>query len=383
MLRTAILLAMATAGVAANYEVVPLKIPNPAYRPMMSGINNSGQVAQIIYNGTYNQAFVGTVAGSTAVPLPSGWTETFGQAVNASGQVTGYGFSGPNTQAFIGDAAGSTAIPMPAGWTYANGFGVNNSGQVAGNVTNAQNVTQAFVGTVAGCVVLPLAPGWSGAFASGINASGQVAGTASIGGISQAFIGTTTGSATIPMPAGWLSSGAVAINDLGQVVGTGFDGEVQQAFIATVAGSTVIPQPPHTTNVYVSSINNLSVVIGYAVVSGSLAGWIWDATNGTRLLNTLVPSGWNVSTAISISDNGLILAQASHQNGASQYVELIPSRRPAGHRLKPMLQAEARATLFPNATEMTQLCVKPSRALNLPRLRLAFFTRLGRRSDHL
>jgi hypothetical protein len=382
MLRAAILLAMATAGVAANYAVVPFKIPNPAYGAMMSGINNSGQVAQIIYNGTYNQAFVGTVGGSTAVPLPAGWTETYGQAVNASGQVAGYGFSGPNTQAFIGDAAGSTAIPMPAGWTYANGFGVNNSGQVAGNVTNAQNVTQAFVGTVAGCVVLPLAPGWSSAFASGINASGQVAGAASIGATSQAFISTAAGSATIPLPPGWISSGAIAINDLGQVAGTGIDGNGQkQAFIATVAGSTVIPQPLHTTDLYATSINNLSVVIGYAGVSGSLAGWIWDAINGTRILNTLVPSGWNVWTAISISDNGLILAQASYQGGASQYVELIPSRRPSGHRLKPMLQAKARATKC--GAGMTHRCVKASRALDLSRLRLSFFARLRRRSDHL
>jgi hypothetical protein len=104
-----------------------------------------------------------------------------------------------------------------------------------------------------------------------------------------------------------------------------------------------------------------------------------------------VPDGWNVTSAISISNNGLVLAQATYQDGASQYVELIPtgisptpapstlvlllmgamvtgawlrwrglepqpseavsgrSIAGAGHRLKPMLQAEARATLSPNA----------------------------------
>ena len=53
-------------------------------------------------------------------------------------------------------------------------------------------------------------------------------------------------------------------------------------------------------------------------------GWIWSATTGTVLLNTLSPPGWNVSNALSISDNGIILAQASYQGGPSQNVELVP-----------------------------------------------------------
>jgi hypothetical protein len=77
------------------------------------------------------------------------------------------------------------------------------------------------------------------------------------------------------------------------------------------------------------SINNSGTVVGVSDENfPDSAGWIWDATNGTRLLNNLVPTGWNVKNAISISNNGLILAQASYQGGASQNVELIPAGLP-------------------------------------------------------
>jgi hypothetical protein len=60
-----------------------------------------------------------------------------------------------------------------------------------------------------------------------------------------------------------------------------------------------------------------------------VGGWIWDSADGTVLLNNLVPTGWNVSNAISISDNGHILAQASFNDGPSQYVDLFPTGPPA------------------------------------------------------
>jgi len=67
------------------------------------------------------------------------------------------------------------------------------------------------------------------------------------------------------------------------------------------------------------------VVGSSSVGTNAFGGWIWDAADGTVLLNDLVPLGWNVLTALSISNNGLILAQASYMGGASQWVELIPT----------------------------------------------------------
>lgn len=87
-------------------------------------IDNAGQVAGIGYNSTGQiQAFIATSGGSAAIPMPTGWPLSqdslggltgFG-GINSSGKVVGTGNNGATLQAFIGSGAGSTAIPLPAG----------------------------------------------------------------------------------------------------------------------------------------------------------------------------------------------------------------------------------------------------------------------------
>jgi hypothetical protein len=55
------------------YSVGVINPPNGFRNPVMSGINDSGQVAGGGTNGTgREQAFIGTTSGSTAIPLPPG-----------------------------------------------------------------------------------------------------------------------------------------------------------------------------------------------------------------------------------------------------------------------------------------------------------------------
>jgi hypothetical protein len=74
----------------------------------------------------------------------------FAFAINASGQVTGHGYNGTagqtisSIQAFVGTTSGSTPIPLPSGWTYTFGLAINDSGQVAGWGDNADAANQAF-----------------------------------------------------------------------------------------------------------------------------------------------------------------------------------------------------------------------------------------------
>jgi hypothetical protein len=179
--------------------------------------------------------------------------------------------------------------------------------------------------------LIPLPSGWTYSAANSVNASGQVAGEGGTGLTHQAFLGTSSAISLIPFPAGpsgtWTFSRGTAVNDSGQVVGIVAGSPGQQAYIGTVSGSNVIPLPAGETVVDLSSqcINNQGIVVG---TGESVGGWIWDTTNGTRLLNNLVPSGWNVRGATSISNNGLILAGASFKGGASQSVELIPAAIP-------------------------------------------------------
>jgi hypothetical protein len=41
-------------------------------------------------------------------------------------------------------------------------------------------------------------------------------------------------------------------------------------------------------------------------------------------LSALVPAGWNITNAFSISNNGLILAEGSLNGGPTQFIELVP-----------------------------------------------------------
>jgi hypothetical protein len=319
MLRNVVLiLGVAVSAFGATYTVTPIPSPSGLTVNSMVGINNSGQVTGSGNAGATTHAFIASPSGSVAMPLISGWISMIGTAINASGQVAGYGNNGSTTLPFIGTTAGSTAIPLPSGWTSAEGNAINASGQVAGSGTTEQ----AFIGTLSGSTVIPLPTGWVGAVGYAVNASGQVTGYGVNGTVSQAYIGTTAGSTAIPLLSGWTSMQGTAINDSGQIAGFGNNGSGNQAFVATTSGATPIPLPAGATSASASaqSINN-----GGTVVGGSTAGgWIWDSINGIRLLNASAPSGWNVSSALSISNSGLILAQASQNGGALQYVELTP-----------------------------------------------------------
>jgi hypothetical protein len=209
--------------------------------------------------------------------------------------------------------------------------GINNSGQVAGTGMPG-NISYAFIASPSDSTRIPLPSGSTNAFGKALNDSGQVVGYAQTPN-PQAFIGTTAGSSLIPLPGGWIASYGFAVNDSGQVAGYGFDGTVvagelqEEAFIGTTAGVTVIPLPDGATTAQVqyASLNNLGVVVGYS----DAGAWIWDATDGTVLLNSLMAGpGWNVLNAISINDSGLILAAASYNGGPVVYVELAAIPEP-------------------------------------------------------
>jgi hypothetical protein len=318
LLKAIVLSALSAAAFAANYTVTVIPSPSGFTNVYMVVINNHGQIGGGGNIGATQRAFIATQAGTVVIPLPPGWLSAIGGVINDSGQVAGYN---PITeQAFIGTASGSIAIPFPPGSPEAIVNGVNNQGQVGGSSDRT-----AFVGTVSGSALIPLPSGWVGAVGYAINNLGQVTGYG-FGTTSQAYIGTTSGSTAIPILPGWTFTQGVGINDLGQVAGWGNNGTTTQAFIATATQMTPIPLPIGGADAYVgtASITNLGVVIG----GSSVGGWIWDATNGTRLLDNLVPQGWNGVSPLSISQNGLILAQASHNGGENQFVILTPAAAP-------------------------------------------------------
>ena len=311
----------ATAGGALAGPASPMYSLNLIQTPagwaasVANGINDSGQIVGYVSNtnGSVNQAFIGTVAGITPIPLPAGWTSSQAYGINNSGQIVGNVTNGTKSQAFIGTAAGITPIPLPAGWSESYAFGINNSGQVVGWVWNGGVTTQAFIGTAAGITPLALPTGWVWSQGYGINDSGQIVGygVASNGNI-QAFIGTAAGITPIPLAAGWPSSSAVGINNSGQVAGyvTSSSGGLNQAFIGTAAGITPLPHPAGLVNSEVFGINN----------SGQVVGYVYDGGNNTEaFISTAagitpipLPTGWTEVGALGINDSGQVVGFGTH-----------------------------------------------------------------------
>ncbi len=165
-----------------------------------------------------------------------------------------------------------------------------------------------------------------------MNSSGEVAGFVYNGFTSQAFIGNASGSTPIPLAPGLTSAVGEDLNESNQVVGYGNNGVGgNHVFIGTTSGSALIPLPvgATTATVTLGSLNNSGDVVGYS----DAGGWIWDPSDGTQLLNSFVPAGWNVSDGISIGNSGIILAQATFDGGnLTQYIELISNSR-AGYLL--------------------------------------------------
>jgi hypothetical protein len=319
--------AISLTSFGGTYTVALIPPPSGFTNVAFYGLNTFGQAAGSGYNGTSFQAIIGSPSGSSPIPFIAGWTNTVSFALNDSGQVVGYGNNGTTTQAFIGTVSGSIPIPLPSGWFASSGNAINNSGQVAGGGgTNiSPYFSQPYIATPAGSMAIPLPPGWTGNVVGGINNIGQVAGVAYNGATTQAYIGTTSGIVPIPLLPGWSDLAYYAsINDPGQLVGYAENPQYQdQVFIGTPAGTMAIPLPSGAYGAVLGyqAINNQGVVVG-----GSNVGpWIWDATNGTRLLSTLLSAAWAVTGAPSINNNGQILVEGFYQvQGPGQYVELTP-----------------------------------------------------------
>jgi hypothetical protein len=304
------------AAFAGSYRVSVIPPPSGMSAiDSMSGINNSGQAAGAVQT---LQGFIGSLGGSILIPGAG-----LAYAINDSGQVVGVASIGGTARAYIGTVSGITPIPGVVG---AVAYAINNSGLVAG--LEGQPIPRAFISSGSGIPVILLPSGWASSAASGINAFGQITGIVDgdLGFDDQPFVGTSSGLTVIPLPAGWTLADSYAINDSGQIAGMGcqiFGCTPNQAFWGTIAGITAIPRPLGATTAQVTygCLNNSGVIVGQSDVGG----WIWCASGGTQLLNTMVPSGWKISNAISVSQNGLILAQGKLNGGASQFVELIPT----------------------------------------------------------
>jgi hypothetical protein len=283
---------------ATLYAVTPINVP---YDVILNSLNNAGQVAGFANccGSGEPQAYLGTAAGGSVIPLPAGWTSAYGYGLNDSGQVVGWGYnSALQAQGFVATASGSTPIPSSPPV-----YAINDSGQVLGD---------GVIGTAAGTTTIP----GIGFVGTAINNSGQIAGNYDTQTTSQGVIGTAAGVTLIPLPSGWTESVVNGLNDDGQVTGWLFNGVVERAYIGNASGDVLIPLPAGATSSDGLSINDQGQVVG----TSDLGDWTWDPINGTQLLSNLVIGGGFVADGPGVINNeGQILdvVQSANVDGCA------------------------------------------------------------------
>jgi len=278
----------------------------PGYHSGAGAINNSGQIAGEIYQGTQVLGFVTGRNGysTNLLPTPAN-ANTEGLGINGAGQVCGDYYMGLNFQAFLTSPNGG-AIKLLAGPDFFNTFAnaVNDHGQVAGYGIVEGNPTHAFLSAPDGGTLKDLGVVFGdNSAAHAVNNSGQVAGNCyeSTTHNSHAFVSDPNGG---------------SLHDIGTlgVVVVVLNGKEFNVFSAEANG-----------------INDSGTVVGGSMTRAGFgvdAGFIYK--NGQMVdLNTLIdPStGIHIVNATGISNDGFICGAARYGTDQSKptfAVLLIP-----------------------------------------------------------
>jgi probable HAF family extracellular repeat protein len=320
-------------GASADFfSVTPLENLGSGSSYAMSG-NASGQVAG--YSGASGGPLQASLSGAggtgvTALGTLSGSGVSYARSVNTSGQAAGFSTAaGGFIHAFVSAPNGGALTDLGTlGGTTSFGFAVNDASQVTGYSTltiSGKTQAHAFVTAPGGGAMTDLGTLGSGTSSSGyaINASGQVTGYSYLAGAAgyfHAFLTMNGSMKDLGTLAGGTNSIGQAVNASGQVAGVSyFANGTYRAFLSDASGGTLHDLGTLTPggSSYAYGANDKGQVVGYATTaSGGTDAFLYS--NGQMLdLNTLIPSfpGVHLTDAMSITDNGYIVAQGFDASG--------------------------------------------------------------------
>lgn len=267
--------------------------------------------------------------------VPGGASFIHGRDINNHGQVVGYGGSDTGWDAFVWAEGVLTTLPdlnepLEYTTTHAAAQGINDAGQIVGQSGAYPVIWQN--GQVSRLSSLPGGSLLGDAY--DINDNGQVTGRLSgpDGGHGVIWDGENVINMSATEDSIGLTSGR-AINNSGQVAGVGSFNNRNFAMVWDDGAVTQVASPDDGyTQSWALGINDSAQVVGYGNYRETSTyfparAFIWDATNGSRLLNDLVdPShGWSFGLAHDISDQGHIVGWASDTEGRTRGYLLTPN----------------------------------------------------------
>ena len=317
----------AIARAQAGFAITDLGALSGTTASTGAAINSSGLVAGSSYNSG-SRYCAALYSDSSLFTLSSlGGTQSYALGINDAGIVVGMSDTAGNAAQRAVRWTGAAAADLgDLGGTNSRAEAINNAGIIAGNADLPDGSFHAFrysdgamtdLGTLGGSC--------SSGYA--INANGQIAGAANPYGDATIEAVRWTGADIELLPSLGGGGYGVSINDSGQVTGYSFleDGATTRAVrwtgtavtdLGTLSGSNSIAR----------SINNAAIIVGYAdVADGSKHAFI--APGDLMIdLNTLLPagSGWTLTYASSINNNGWITGQGIH-NGNKRAFLLKPN----------------------------------------------------------
>ena len=308
-------------------------------------VNESAQVVGFSERTSgYKHAFVWDATNGIQDLGHIGGDYTSAYDINESGQVVGEGYTvGIAIHAFIWDATnGIQDLGLATGsWTWA--YGLNDTTQIVGLYSGATSYI-----SNGGTTLTDLGTLGYGTFVQAVNNSGHAVGYSDVlpspaAHRSRAFLWTPAKALqNLGALAGDTSSKAFDINTQGQVVGESSNAttNILRAFIwDSTNGMTDLGQLtglPSRRALAVNDplvVNDLVEVVGQAFPnvneeSQNMVPFIWDATNGMRNVNDLLPvgSGWTLRNATDINNNGDIVGYGIIGGNTRAYLLAAPTR---------------------------------------------------------
>jgi probable HAF family extracellular repeat protein len=322
-----LVLLLASLAAAQSYTVTDLGVLAGDVSTEGRAISPSGQVVGDAENDL--QGFYwSTTDGLLGLPHVPGGAYSVAMGINATGLIAGYSTyneieSEHAVLWFNGKVRDLGTLPGgDDSWANA----LNDSGQVVGASNSAKTQPNAFLWSKAkGMFDLGVLPKGFYSEAFGINKLGQVVGMSNtIGGNWHAFSWSkSAGMVDLGTLDSGKSTGAVAngVNDSGQIVGTSSCGSsCTHAALWTATGIQDLGTLPGSSISAANGINNRGQVVGE---SGH--AFVWSQATGMQDLNSLIPqdSGWTLTWAFAINDNGQITGQGEI-NGQTHAYLLTP-----------------------------------------------------------